>query len=233
MPRPILLFLLTLLTSALPAQAVEPPPPPPPTAAVLYFDYPGTDASLAVLRKGLAQMLISDFAAVPGVHIVERDRLQEVLQEQKLSKSMKFDPSTAARVGKLLGAKYLVLGGYFSLGETLRVDARVVEVETGRVLKSVGASGKLADFLEIEQKLSRELGGQLEELTLTSRLAEPPRDIPKPPMQLAMATAVRYATALDLKDAGKRKEAVAELQAVVAQQPDFALAQADLQRMLK
>src|SRR5215467_13039256 len=108
-----------------------------PTVAVLYFDYSGKSADMSVLRKGLAQMLISDLSTLDGVKLVERDRLEEILAELKLGQSGKIDPASAAKVGKLLGARYMVLGGYFDLMETLRADARVVEVETGKVVQSV------------------------------------------------------------------------------------------------
>src|SRR3954462_13189584 len=51
------------------------------TIGVLYFDYAGKNAELAPLSKGLAPMLISDLAAVDTVRVVERERLQAVLDE--------------------------------------------------------------------------------------------------------------------------------------------------------
>src|ERR1700759_3401630 len=101
---------MSLLVMAIVAQAA---PDTRPTGAVLYFDYSGKDADMAVLKKGLAQMLISDLSALDGVRLVERDRLEEILAELKLAQSGKIDPATAAKVGKLLGARYMVLGGYF------------------------------------------------------------------------------------------------------------------------
>ncbi len=131
---------------------------PKPTVAVLYFDYSGKDPEMEVLKKGLAQMLITDLGAVDSVRLVERMRLEEVLAELKLQQSTKIDPASAAKIGKLLGARYLVLGGFFDLMKTLRADARVVEVETGKVIQSIGAQGKPDDFLSVEQKLAEELG---------------------------------------------------------------------------
>ena len=104
-----------------------------PTIAVLYFDYGGKKAELEPLREGLAQMLITDLADLPEIRVVERTRLKAVLEEHKLAASGKVDAASAARVGKLLGAHALVLGSFFDLAGTLRVDARVVEVETGKI----------------------------------------------------------------------------------------------------
>lgn len=208
-----------------------------PTVAVLYFDYTGKDVELEVLRKGLAQMLISDLSAIDAIRLVERDRLQEVLAELKLQQSKKFDPKTAGRIGKLLGASYMVLGGYFAMMGTLRIDARLVEVETGRVIKSVGVNGKQDAFIDLEQRVS---GG----LAKILQSALPPRPAAQaatrkkrrrvtPPKKLHTRTAVRYAKALDAKDRGDLKTARAEMAAVVKAQPDFRLAQLDLSAMVQ
>lgn len=219
-----------------------------PAIAVLYFDYSGKDEQLAVLRKGLAQMLISDLSALDAARIVERDRLEDVLAELKLGRSGKLDPASAAKVGKLLGARYLVLGSYFDLMGALRADARLVEVETGKVLRSVGASGPPGDFLAVEQKLSDGVGKALGELLpggkgapqekAPERTGQPQKADqlarrPKPPAQLKTATAVRYAKALDAKDRGDKATAKQELQAVVKEQPDFRLASLDLDRLMQ
>ena len=206
----------------------------PPTVAVLYFDYTGTSESLGVLRKGLAQMLITDLVDMEEIEIVERDRLQDILEELKLSDSIKVDQKNAARVGKLLGARYMVLGSYFDLMETFRIDARVVEVETGKVLKSIGVNGKADDFIVLEQGISEDLRKFLgEELWAKATKPTPRKDRkkrkrPKAPKKLKKSTAVAYAKALDAKDKGEKEVAKKELEKVVEEQPDFELAVLDL-----
>src|SRR5687768_14231382 len=86
-----------------------------PTVAVLYFDYQGKNEELALLKKGLAQMLISDLSASDAYVVVERDRLEDVLAELKLGQSKAVDAKTAAKIGKLLGARFLIMGGYFDV----------------------------------------------------------------------------------------------------------------------
>ncbi len=209
-----------------------------PTVAVLYFDYRGKkDDEMAMLRKGLAQMVISDLSAVDRVRLVERERLQELLKEMKLSNTRSFDKRTSARIGKLLGARFMIIGGYFAMMGTLRIDAKVVEVETGTILRSFGVNGKQDDFIGLEQQLSTKLAA-----VLTEKLpALPPRVVrkykrrkrAKPPKKLHAKQAVRYAKALDAKDRGDFKKARAELQKVVKERPDFQLAQLDLASMVQ
>jgi TolB-like protein len=252
---------LGAVRAADPVGPVGPTPAPPvvkpdaqrPTVAILYFDYSGKDENLGVLKKGLAQMIITDLSGLTAVRIVERDRLQEIMDELKLGTSAKIDPATAAKVGKLLGARYMVMGGYFDLLGSLRVDARVVEVETGRIVRSVGSIGKGDDFLELERKVSVELEkiltsdaisalppartGQLDPTTPAVIKAPKPASDPAPaparPKQLRTKTALKWARALDAIDRGNKEEATATLHEVVAEQPDFALAQGELTRLMR
>jgi TolB-like protein len=233
----VLCLILGLL--ALPASAADKP-----TVAVLYFGYGGKTPEMEVLRKGLAQMMISDLSGFGTVRLVERDRLQEILDELNLAQSSKFDAATVAKVGKLLGAQYLVMGDYFDLLNNLRVDARVIEVQTGQIIRSLGARGSADEFFTLEQKLSQDINKVLEEL-----VAKAPEPTPKPAPQpsgspgapqpsrmarrLTVKTALRYSKALDAKDRKDVETAKKELTAVIAEEPDFVLASADLARLMK
>jgi len=125
----------------------------PGTVAVLYFQNQG-NPELEPLKVGLTQMLTTDLVGAGAVKVVERTQLQAVMDELKLGHSAVVDKDTSAKVGKLLGAEYLVLGSYFALAGTLRVDARLVRVETGEVLHASGANGLVADFLDLERRLA-------------------------------------------------------------------------------
>jgi TolB-like protein len=225
-----------LATSAAAAPAAAAPEPQRPTVAILYFDYQGSSESLWVLQKGLAQMLISDLSVLDGWQIVERDRLEALLAEHDLGRQGKLDPATAARVGKLLGARYMVLGGYFDVMDALRVDARLVEVETGRVLGSTGATSSAGDFLGVEQKISHDLERLLIERAAEARASQPaPRRAPhiKGPARLKTRTALAYSKGLALLDKGDRAGARAQMKEVLKEQPDFRLAAADLDRLMQ
>ncbi len=244
----LMMLSLLLLGVTASARAAEPAPARgpiatgPATVAVLYLDYAGADDELAALRKGLAQMLISDLSANARLRLVERLQLESVLDELKLGASRAIDPASAAKAGKLLGARYLVMGGYFAFAGSLRVDVRVVNVETGALVRGFGVTGKGDDFLAVE----RELAAGLEQILLA---IEPPSDRPpkKPtdggevipgvkqrpqaPPRLRTKTASRYGKALDLMDKGKKLEARGELEKVLVEEPGFGLASDDLLRL--
>lgn len=211
--------------------------PQPPTVAILYFDYDGKDDELVTLRKGIAQMLITDLAGHDAYRVVERARLQDALAELDLATTRKIDPATALKVGKLLQAKFVVVGGYFVMAGALRLDARVFEVETSATLKGIGATGKTDDFFALEQKLAGELDGVLTAAAAKAAKeakAAPPK--PRPPSALAksakgalpLQAVAQYAKALEATDAKQPEQARAQLDAVVKANPDFLLARVSL-----
>src|SRR5512140_614075 len=92
------------------------------TIAIAYFDNNTGSADLEPLRKGLADMLITDLGNIGSLQIVERDKLNQVLGELKLSQSKFIDPKTAQKLGKGLAAEFIMTGGYVVSGDNLRVD---------------------------------------------------------------------------------------------------------------
>jgi TolB-like protein len=233
------LALAPLLAAHQPALADTPAPAEPqepkkkPTAAVLYFDNLGESEELFALRKGLTQMLISDLSYGTGFNLVERTRLQDIIDELELGQSKKIDPATAAKIGKLLGADYLVMGGYFEMRGSMRIDVRVVAVETGVIVKSLGATGKGDDFFAVQQELAQGLTKVMETLTPIPANPNPAKPRPTVPKKVKTKTAARYGKALDLVDKGDKEGAKKELQAVVEEAPDFGLASDDLASLMR
>ena len=125
----------------------------PGSVAVLYFQNQG-NPELEPLKVGLAQMLTTDLVGAGGAKVVERTQIQAVMDELKLGHSSVVDKDTSAKIGNLIGAEYLVLGSYFSLAGTLRVDARLVRVETGEIVHANGANGAVGEFLDLERKVA-------------------------------------------------------------------------------
>jgi len=123
------------------------------TLAVLYFQNIG-DKSLDPLQKGLADMIITDLSQVRVLKIVERVKLQMLIDEMKLSSSSLFDQQNAPRFGKLLKAKNLLKGTYLNFdNENLRIDAALINVADGSFRYSKEVTGSLADYFKMQKSL--------------------------------------------------------------------------------
>ena len=206
--------------------------------AILYFDYSGNDEELSFLRKGLTQMLVTDLSQDANLILIERTDLEAVLAELELNKSKTIDRATAARIGKLLGAQYLITGGYFSFKGRMRVDAKIIDVETG-VTRGVGVSRHQDNFLALETELASKLATALAKINTsrsttpavkTSELQSKRRGKSK---KVAARTVARYGKALDALDQGNKKVAMRELSLITSEAPDFKPAADDLKVLLR
>ncbi|HQG30879.1 MAG TPA: CsgG/HfaB family protein [Deltaproteobacteria bacterium] len=87
-----------------------------------------------------------------GEHeVIERQKLLMVLEEQRIGSSSLADEGTKLRLGKLSGARLMIFGAYQVAGKTMRMDLRLVDVETGRILKT---SEKTAGAFDLNGWLS-------------------------------------------------------------------------------
>ena len=187
--------------------------------AIIYFDNSGGEPSMDKLKKGLADMLITDLSNIHMLDIVERDKLESILKEQKLSNSKDFDPSTAAKVGKLLGAQIILTGGYFDMMGSLRIDARFIDVETGKILKSDGVDGATSSFFKIQKQLTWKIIRNMD--TKISENEKKQLELTEKSKAISIDDLNEYSKALDLFDKGNRNEAKKIAQKIVTKYPDF------------
>src|SRR5262245_2763588 len=85
-------------------------PPDPTPGAVSPFRVTGQDRTLRRLGRGLPALVVSDLSHVRRLRLVERGRLQALIDEMKLAASGRVDPATGARSGHLVGAGQVVEG---------------------------------------------------------------------------------------------------------------------------
>ena len=86
------------------------------TVAISYFDNTSGLEQYNPLSKGLADMLITDLSNVKSIQIVEREKLESLLKEIDLGEGKFIDPNTAQKLGKGLGAGYMLTGSYLIMG---------------------------------------------------------------------------------------------------------------------
>lgn len=129
------------------------------TVAVLPLEAGVTGDGWNGLGPALSGMMVTDLASVPGIRLVERQRLDEVLKEFDLTASGYVDEQTAQHLGKGLGAEYVVFGTFSVLDHAFRLDARIVDVASGEIKGSASATGTTEHFLDVEQELVRGLVG--------------------------------------------------------------------------
>ena len=133
------------------------------TAAVAVWDLENLNPAGNIgpdMGELLAAEVIETMKESGAFQVVERERLILILEELNLGSSSLVDEATRLKIGRIVGAQFMVFGGYFVLGNMMRLDLRLVEVETGRVVKAAqktASAGDLAGWLRVAGQAAGEL----------------------------------------------------------------------------
>ena len=190
------------------------------TIAISYFDNSSGDAKYNALSKGIADMLITDLSKIKGVTIVEREKLEKLIQEIKLGQSKYFDPTTAQKLGKGLGAQNILTGSFYILDNTIRIDARLIDVQTGGIVFAEQVSGNKNNFFALHQQLANLLAKKLN-IPYSPDLS----GLYKASDEVTLTEVVNFSNALELQDEGMNGEAKQLLEKTIKTNPKFHFAQ--------
>lgn len=92
-------------------QAISAAPPEPNTIAVQPFSN-RSDPAYAPLAKGIAAMIITDLSKVPGLKVLEREKVQKIFDEIRLGSSGLVEGDTMVRAGRLMRAEKVFVGSF-------------------------------------------------------------------------------------------------------------------------
>ena len=186
-----IVILICTFQSALciPAAAQAPPDGP---AVVIPFDNPTQEARLLWMREGAA-ILLTDALAAIGVPVVEREERLEAFDRLQLPANATLSRASTIRIGHALSATSVINGSMQISGLTpsgiarnsndqaskgsdpyLTVRARVVRIDTGRLLPEVEASGSLLDMFGVFATLAQRIRGGQGTISVNDRLAPSP-----------------------------------------------------------
>ncbi len=135
------------------------------TIAIMEFDNFSVgkyQEELGFVTKGLADFFEVDFSKISSLRVVERDKIEFILDELKLSQEGMVSSSTAIKVGKLLGAQIMVFGSVTQLdSRNAKMLIKAVKVETSEIIAAVDKDGR-PNFFKMQKELVKELAGKLD-----------------------------------------------------------------------
>lgn len=198
--------------------------------AVLDFENRSGQAKFDHLGKGLSSMLATDLHGVPGVRLVEREQLRAVIEELNLQQTQHIDSTTASKVGRLLGAQYLVVGDLSAVDPRIRIDTRVVRVENGEIVKTAEVTGREDRFFEMQQKLADELIDGLD-VALSPEELQRLREQQEANRMDDLQTALTYSDALELYDRGDYVAALGKMTLLMKSSPNSTLVRLTYQKI--
>jgi tetratricopeptide (TPR) repeat protein len=200
--------------------------PPPRTLGVFPF-LTGLGESLRPLSLAFAELLSSDLAETDRLTVVERGRIQFLLNEIALADSGVVDPRTAARAGRLLGAGRLVQGRIDGSENALRIQALVIAASAAPDLDTspLTQQGALADLFALQSDLAIAI---FERVGITLTAAERERVARRPTQNVQALLA--FGLGIQDEDAARYRAATSDYERAVRLDPAFEAAVEALER---
>lgn len=182
------------------------------------------DSTYRSLSKGLATLMMSDLALLQRFRLVERLEMEAISNELDMSRSGAVDPSTVARVGRVMRA-----------GQTVQGVADVSQQDEARLVATVLASGSSAPQTVEQAGLLEEILDVQKDLVLSLSEAmgytPTPADIARIRANgtRSLVALLAFSRGLEAQDAGDFDAAATFFQAAIAEDPGFAQAGTELQ----
>jgi TolB-like protein len=200
-------------------QQIAAQPGSPRTVAVMPLRFVGPDSSLRPLERGLAELITIDLARSSQLTVVERARIQALLDEIALQQSGQTDAATNVRAGKLIQAGRIVSGQIVQDQQRLRVDAAIVNTQTSGLQGGAANENTIEQLFAIQKAIVLQLFDSLGvRLTTAERTAIEQR--PTRSLQAFLA----YSRGLQFEDQGRYNDAARSFGEAARIDPSFGMA---------
>ena len=105
---------------------------------IAVIEFSDLNGNITEFGMYLSEELITRLFLTRKFDVIERQLLNQVISEQKLGMTGLIDDKSAIAIGKILGVDAIVSGSITDLGKSLKVNARIISTETGKVFGVAG-----------------------------------------------------------------------------------------------
>ncbi|MGQ0733427.1 MAG: FlgO family outer membrane protein [Acidobacteriota bacterium] len=213
-----------------------------PSVAVLYFDNTTDDKELDWLRTGISEMVVTDLSQSPNLEVVSTDRLYGVLAELRRADDRVLSPEVVSQVAERTGVDHVIVGSYMKAGDAIRINLRMQDAKTGRVVTSERVEGPTtASLFGMIDELSRRIVTKFESVrtdvsNATALLTAPNAAVDAGGLDRGLGDVTTtsidayrlYAEGINLHTRFREAEAAVLFEKAIAVDPSFAMAYAKL-----
>lgn len=199
--------------------AVERPDPGMKTIAIIDFKNRSIDKKEQYdpMERGFADLTINRLSNSINLKVVERERIQWILDEIKLQDQHNMEG--AVRMGKQLGVQTVLMGSFIIVKNEIWLGARLVKVETSEILFTDEIKGKLDDFFDLIDNLSNKIAAKIEVELKKQDVGEV---VPEAP---SLDAVMAYSIGLSFLEKEDYKNAYAKFQEALKFDPNYEKAQ--------
>jgi adenylate cyclase len=194
---------------------------PPLSIAILPFNNISGDTAEDYIADGIADDITSDLSRTRGMFVLARSAAFSL-------KGTSIDPQ---RIGKQLGVRYLLEGSVRKIDDTARVNARLVDANSGQDIWADRFDQPLKDLGAGQDAIVRRIGTALNIQLVDVESARSKRERPTDPAAFDLILRAR-SILLHPKGLSEQNEAIALLEQALQLDPNSVRAMADLAFLL-
>jgi len=182
------------------------------------------DKEYSWISAGMTDTVISDLTRIQNISVVSNQDRKKVLEEAKFIFSGLAEEDKMMKLGKLTGANVIFTGSYLVSGSRIRVHARLVNVETGKVESSTKIDGTMNGIFDLQDKVVFSLMGSPEKITIADikpvTLTEQDRKKIEEKPKAKLTAYEWYAKGLEVQETNP-KEALANFKKALEIDPNY------------
>ena len=161
------------------------------------------------ISAGMTDTVITDLTHIKDISVVSNQDRKKALEEMKFVFSGLAEEEKMIKLGKLTGANVIFTGSYLVSGDRIRVHARLVNVETGKVESAAKIDGTLNAIFDVQDKVVFSLMGATEKITIADikpvRLTEQDKKKIEEKPRPSVTAYEWYAKGLELRDTNPKE----------------------------
>ena len=153
-----------------------------PSVAIFHFVNVSTAPEDEWIGAGIAETIAAEFESLEDLRVIRRGVEGESIFDLSTELGTEDFAPLARQRSQQLGADWFVIGGYQRFIDQLRIIARVINTETGRIGRVVKVDGAVVDIFQLQDEVVAELQNGLSDEILgssevsTNRVRETPSE---------------------------------------------------------
>jgi tetratricopeptide (TPR) repeat protein/TolB-like protein len=182
------------------------------------------EKSLSWAAKGITDTVVSDLSRIRSINVVTEEDRRRALREMELAMTGLTGDESSRTTGMLTGADIIVTGNCTAAKDSIRVTARIISAESGKIITSVKLDGTPADIFTLQDNIVTALieetansgitGFTLPEISSEDKIRIASKTVPK------LSSYELYSRALIIAETSPR-EALVLCDKAIEAQPDY------------
>ena len=136
------------------------------SVAVIPFTNISGNAEDDWIGDGIAETVLTDLETLGDLTVIAQERVRAAAQRHGV---VDLGDVAATELGRELGARWVLTGGYQRLGSELRITARLVDTTSGLVARTVKVDGTADEIFELQDRIAAELTTDARSTTMARR----------------------------------------------------------------